>query len=209
MAFPVRIRLTYGGKEIKSEKDRPEGVSIRAWRTVTKAAFSAMAFHWHENFTPLHFGSKARVRYGGENIKQRSTKWLARKLGIFSTDVRKIAGVMPGDTIPQRTRKMQEARQRLVAAKGGANYNVHTGTMRQMVKTAIVRAFPTRFRLEMPMPSYIPGRRRSQLDPDIRAELTTMLPGEIDTLQKIGQRVLTQKMQQVLSTGRIPAGASE
>jgi len=208
MAFPVILRLTWKGKVIQSEADRPEGVSIRAWRVVAKSSNRAMAYHWHENFLPLHFGSGARVRYGGDVIKQRTSKWLARKLKIHASDVNRVAGISPTDTIPQRTRKRQEARQRLVAAAGGANYNVHTGTLRQMVKTVIVRAFPGRFRLEMPVPSYIPGRRRSATDPDIRAELTAVLPREAAAMQKVGQRVLTQMMQQVLSTGKIPAGAA-
>lgn len=208
MAFPVVIRLKWKGKVIKSELDRPEGVSIRAWRDVAKISFRAMAYHWHEHFLPLHFGTNARRHYGGENIKQRSSVWLARKLGIFAADINKIAGISPSDTIPQRTRKRQEARQRLVSAKGGANYNVHTGTLQEMVKNVIVRAFPGRFRVEMPMPGYIPSRRRNPKDPDIRAELTYVLPSEVETLQKIGQRVLVQTMREVLATGRVPSGAS-
>lgn len=208
MAFPVIIRLMWQGKVIKSEADRPEGVSIRAWRSVAKASFSAMAFYWHDNFLPLHFGTNARRRYGGEVIQPRSSGWLARKLGIFAADINRIAAVMPGDKPEDRQRKRQEARQKLISAAGGTNYNVHTGTLQQMVKTAIVRAFPGRFRIEMPMPGYIPGRRRNPKDPDIRAELTALLPSEIDTLQQIGQRVLVQTMRQVLATGRIPAGGS-
>jgi hypothetical protein len=207
MAFPVVVRLSWQGREIRSEKDRPEGVSIRAWRDIAKASFSAMAFFWHDNFLQLHFGSNARVRYGGEVIKQRSSKWLARKLKISNTEVRASANVQNDDTPQVRQQKMQVARQRLVSAAGGANYNVHTGTLRQMVKTAIVRAFPGRFRIEMPVPGYIPSRRKNPKDPDIRAELTVVLPSEIEALQKVGQRVLTQTMQQVLSTGRVPAGA--
>lgn len=208
MAFPVVIRLKWKGKVIASEADRPEGVSIRAWRQVAKTSFRAMAYHWHEHFLPLHFGSNARVRYGGENIKSRTTLWLAKKLGIFAADVNKIANVKPSDNWQVRNTKKMLARQKLVAAKGGANYNVHTGTLQQMVKSVVVRAFPGRFRLEMPVPSYIPSRRKSPKDPDIRAELTTMLPSEIETLQKIGQRVLVQTMREVLETGRVPAGVS-
>jgi hypothetical protein len=57
----------------------------------------------------------------------------------------------------------------------------------------------------MPVPSYIPSRRRDPAQPDIRAELTVMLPSEISELQKVGQRVLRDMMQQVLSTGVVPA----
>lgn len=208
MAFPVYLRMIWQGREIRSEKDRPEGVAIRAWRVVTKKSFSAMAFFWHDNFLGLHFGSNARTRYGGQVIKQRTSKWLQRKLKIASTDVRNGANIQSGDSPLVRQQKMQVSRQRLVSAAGGANYNVHTGTLQQMVKTAIVRAFPGRFRIEMLVPGYIPGRRKDPKDPDIRAELTVVLPSEIEALQKVGQRVLTQTMQQVLSTGRVPAGVN-
>ena len=205
MAFPVILRLKYKGKVIGSDKDRPEGVTIRAWRVVTKSANRAMAYHWHENFLPLHFGSGARRRYGSENIKERSSKWIARKLGFAKTDIERVAGVLPGDDLQTRQRKRQQARQQLVSAAGGANFNVHTGTLRQMVQTVIFRAFPSRFRLEMPVPAYIPSRRRDPSQPDIRAELTVMLPSEISELQKVGQRVLRDMMRQVLSTGVVPA----
>lgn len=208
MAFPVVLRLIWRGQPVRSEKDRPEGVSIRAWRAVAKASFSAMAFFWHDNFLQLHFGSNARVRYGGENIKQRTSLWLQRKLKISAREVRVAANIQKGDSLQVINQKLQASRQRFVSAAGGANYNVHTGTLQQMVKTAIVRAFPGRFRIEMPVPGYIPGRRKDPKDPDIRAELTVVLPSEIEALQKVGQRVLTQTMQQVLSTGRVPAGVN-
>jgi hypothetical protein len=205
MAFPVILRLRYKGKVVGRDEDRPEGVTIRAWRSVTKSANRAMGYHWHSNFLNQHFGSGARRRYGGEAIKERSTGWLARKLGIKTADINRVAGVLPGDNLQDRQRKRQKARQSLVSAAGGANYNVHTGTLKQMVQNVIFRAFPSRFRLEMPVPSYIPGRRKDPNQPDIRAELTTILPTEVSELQKIGQRVLTQTMQQVLSTGVVPA----
>lgn len=207
MAFIVRMRLMWKGQEIRSEKDRPEGVSIRVWRDVAKTSFRAMAYHWHEHMLPLHFGSAARRKYGGGVYKERTTKWIARKLKISYTEVRNAANIKAGESNDDRQRKMQVARQQIVSARGGANYNIDTGTLRQAVKNVIVRAFPGRFRLEMPVPSYIPGRRRSDLDPDIRAELTSVLPSEVEELQKIGHRVLTETMRQVLETGRMPAGA--
>jgi len=205
MAFPVVLRLKYKGKPVGNDADRPEGIAIRAWRVVLKTANRAMGYHWHENYLQLHFGSGARRRYGGQNIKQRSTAWLARKLKIFAADINRVAQVSPSDDQFTRRRKRQEARQQLVAAAGGANYNVDTGTLRDMVKTAVFRAFPSRFRIEMPVPGYIPSRRKDFTQPDIRAELTMILPSEVKELQKIGQRVLRQAMQQVLQTGRVPA----
>jgi hypothetical protein len=205
MAFPVILRLKYKGKAVGSDGDRPEGVTIRAWRVVTKTANRAMAYHWHEHFLPLHFGSGSRRRYGGENYKERTTAWLARKLGIKTADINRSAGISLGDDLQVQQRKRQKARQQLVSAAGGVNYNVHTGTLKQMVQNVIFRAFPSRFSLIMQMPAYIPGRRRDPSQPNIRAELTTILPTEVSELQKIGQRVLTRTMQQVLSTGRVPA----
>lgn len=205
MAFPVILRLKYKGKPVGSDADRPEGVTIRAWRSVTKSANRAMAYHWHEQFLPLHFGNDAARRYAG-SFKKRTNKWLMRKNNITRNDVEKAmpdgAWSLPGVA---RQKAYAQTLDTLIKQKGGIEYNVHTGTLREMVKTVIFRAFPSRFRLEMPVPSYIPGRRRDPSQPDIRAELTTILPGEVSELQKIGQRVLTQMMQQVLSTGRVPA----
>ena len=206
MAFPVTIRLMWRGKVIRGDNDRPEGVTIRAWRSITKAANRAMGFEWHTKFFPLHFGSGALRRYGSKVYKVRSTIWLARKLKIFAADVNRIAQVSPGDNKEERQRKRMMARQQLVEQAGGVNYNVYTGTLQQMTRTVIMRAFPGRFRLEMPTPSYIPGRRRDPTQPDIRAELTHMLSGEADHLRKIGQRVLTQSVRQLLKTGSLPAG---
>jgi hypothetical protein len=205
MAFPVVLRLKYKGKPVGKDADRPEGIAIRAWRVVLKTANRAMAYHWHENFLPLHFGPGVRVRYGGSNIKQRSTKWIAQKLGIKRGDIEREANIQPGDGAMTQMRKRQEARQRLVSARGGVHYNYFTGTLKDSVETAIFRAFPSRFRIEMPVPGYIPSRRKDLTQPDIRAELTTILPSEVKELQKIGQRVLRQTMQQVLQTGQAPA----
>lgn len=204
MAFPVILRLQYKGRPVGKDEDRPEGIAIRAWRAVVKDANRAMAYHWHEKFLPMHFGSGARRRYGSAAYKERTQKWLSEKLGIKYADVNRVAGVSPSDTKEQRQRKLQVARQKLVAAAGGANYNVDTGTLQRTVKNAIFRAFPSRFRIEMQAPSYIPGRRRDPTQPDIRAELTTMLRTEIDELQRVGQRVLTQSMKVVMQSGRVP-----
>jgi hypothetical protein len=205
MAFPVILRLKYKGKVIGSDKDRPEGVTIRAWRVVTKSANRAMAYHWHENFLPLHFGNDAARRYGG-SFKKRTNKWLMRKHSITRRDVER---AMPESywALPALARQKPYAQMldTMVKQAGGIEYNVHTGTLREMVQTVIFRAFPSRFRLEMPVPSYIPSRRRDPSQPDIRAELTVMLPSEISKLQKVGQRVLRDMMQQDLSTGVVPA----
>lgn len=206
MAFQIGMKLRWRGKEISSEKDRPEGISIRAWRDVAKTSFRAMAYEWHEKMLPLHFGSAARRKYGAENYKERTTKWVAKKLDIKYPDIQRAAGIQSSDSKDVRQRKLQVARQQLISAKGGPNYNVYTGTLRQSVKTMVVRAFPSRFRIEMPVPSYIPGRRKSDRDPDIRAELTTVLPSEMEQLRKVGQRVLVESMRRVLETGRAPGG---
>lgn len=203
MAFPVRLRLRYRGKEIGRDEDRPEGIAIRAWRVVIKSANRAMAYYWHEHFLPLHFGSGAKRRYGAV-YKTRTTKWLAEKLGIHAADVNRVAGVSPGDSLQERQRKRMVARQQLVSAAGGANYNVDSGNLQQLVQSAVFRAFPSRFRIEMQAPVYVPGRRRDPTQPDIRAELTTVLKTEVDRLQVIGQRVLTDMMKQVVQSGRVP-----
>jgi hypothetical protein len=206
--------LSWQGREIRSEKDRPEGVSIRAWRDIAKSSFSAMAFYWHENFLERHFGPDVRRRYGGGVIKPRSLSWLMRKIGIKRSDVdsrMNVAGLFEKHKTKEDYWRdfFRVAGTMVDQSDGGINYNYHTGGLLDAVTSAaIVRAFPGRFRLEMPLPAWVPGRTKiTNHGPDIRAELTVVLPSEIEALQKVGQRVLTQTMQQVLSTGRVPAGA--
>jgi hypothetical protein len=231
MAFPVILKLMYKGKQIKGDSDRPEGVSIRAWRVVLKKANSAMAFYWHEHFLPLHFGPGAARRY--RNVfAPRTLQWLMRKVGITRATVDSVMN-KAGKFTKFRTKEdywrefYRTANQLIDSSNGGINYNYYRGgLMDSVTSTAIVRAFPGRFRIEMKMPSYIPERRKRRTyknlgqlrkdfgnsamsdQPDIRTELTAMLSSEIDTLQKIGQRVLVQTMREVLATGKVPAGAS-
>lgn len=207
MAFPIILRLRWKGKVIHNDSDRPEGVVIRAWRSILKASNRAIGFHWHAHFLPLHFGSDAARRYGSGVYKTRTRKWLARKLRIESKQVDAAAGIAPGDSQEERRRKRMISRQNLVSQAGGANYNVFRGTLRQMVLgTVVMRAFPGRFRIEMPVPGYLPGRRKDPNQPDIRAELSAMLPGEVSELMKIGQRALTKSVRHVLQTGNLPEG---
>lgn len=204
MAFPIIIRLKYRGKPIgSSDADRPEGVAIRAWRAVLKLANRAMAYHWHEKYSQLHFGSGAKRRYG-DVYKTRTTNWLADKLGIKAADVNRVAQISPADDQLQRRAKRMKARQQLVSAAGGANYNVFSGNLQAMVKNAVFRAFPSRFSIMMPAPVYVPGRRKDPTQPDIRAELTTVLKTEVATMVPVGQKVLTQEMKKVVDSGRVP-----
>lgn len=206
MAFPVVLRLKWKGREIRGDDDRPEGVPIKKWGLITKAANRAMGFMWHAQFLPRHFGSDAAKRYRGV-YKQRTSKWLARKLGIANSDVNREANLQPSDTTSERQAKRRNARQRLVSQAGGQNFNVYTGTLKQMVTSVVVmRAFPGRFRLEMPTPAYLPGRRRDPNQPDIRGELTAMLTEEMKAMQSVGQRVLVKSVRQLLQTGNLPDG---
>jgi hypothetical protein len=203
---PVRVHLTYMGRPINGPADRPEGIVIRKWRAILRETNRQMAYHWHSEFSDLHFGSNARRRYGAGAYKQRTSLWLARKLGIKAADVNRIADIKAGEPKEVRQRKRQVARQTLVSQKGGVNYNVFTGNLRQMVKNATFRAFPSRFRIEMPAPAYVPARKKDQRDPDIRKELTTVLPSELKSMQQIGQRVLVFSVRHVLRTGDLPPG---
>ena len=61
--IPYRLTVT---------DDRPEGVSIRNWRKISRAAMTKVGVKWHRDFMPKHFASGATRRYG---YKRRSKKW--------------------------------------------------------------------------------------------------------------------------------------
>ncbi len=104
--------------------------SERDRREVLRAAYEDLGAFWHRKLLPRHFRKGAQDRYG---YRPRSAAYLRRK-------------------------KRDAARGR--AIEGGTTPLVYTGLLRRlMTRSAIIRGFPTRARVEMERPSYMPIRK--------------------------------------------------
>jgi len=134
-------------------------LSKRAWRRIAKAAHTKMGDYWQQRVLPRHFTKSARRRYGH---KPRSKKW--------------------------RERKMREAKKGNRGVEGGGEIdNVYTGNMRDLLMSGrLIRAYATRFSVEMFGPRYISMRPFQSNQPDKAAEITKTLPDEAAAMAKIG-----------------------
>jgi len=163
---------------IRQTFQQPEDVTVRKWRTITRAAHEAQARRWFRLFFPLHFKPGAEQRYG---YQHRSERYLRFKRNGRRLRVR-----------AEQLRKGQNRDTLRKAIEGGASPLVFTGHMRQMLKgSAEFRGFPTRGRVTMQAPVYAPSRRntftgidakgrsrKASRQPDKIAELTTVIPEE-------------------------------
>jgi len=77
-ASTFQMDLMWRGKRINNPDERPEGIPVRAWRTILKHVNLTMAAHWHKQFLPKHFGPDAARRYKGV-YKKRSARHRQRK----------------------------------------------------------------------------------------------------------------------------------
>lgn len=123
--------------------------TVRDRREVLKAAWGDLGLHWHREYLPRHFAPGAASRYG---FQQRTVAYLRRKL--------------------------RAARQGK-ATEGGTTPLVFTGLLkRSLTSLATIRAYPSRFTLEMEAPSYAPMRPRDANKPPLAAEATRVRPDE-------------------------------
>lgn len=99
-------------------------------REVLRASYEDLGGYWHRKFLPRHFRKGAQERYG---YRPRQDSYLKRK-------------------------RRDAARGK--AIEGGTTPLVYTGLLRRMMtRSAIIRGFPTRARVEMQRPSYTPLRK--------------------------------------------------
>lgn len=82
----------------------------------------------------------------------------------------------------RRNRRYQEQKRRSNAAKGGRVPLVFTGRMELLLKRKqVVKAFPTRAKLDMPAPQYVSMRPKGNR-PNLGEEATRIAPSEEPTL---------------------------
>lgn len=127
--------------------------SVRDRREVLRAAFQDGGVKWHQEYLPRHFRPSAAQRYG---YRPRSDAYLKRK-------------------------RRDAARGK--AVEGGNTPLVYTGLLKRAVTGfAAVRGFPSRFRVTMNTPSYIPERTRTTTQPPIAQEMTRFTRTELDSM---------------------------
>lgn len=145
--------------------ERPPGVSIRQWRAGMKEAHREQALTWHREMLPDHFKPYARFKY---QHQPRSQRYIRDKLhGVDKRGpYRKHAVESPGNTDL-----------------------VFTGRMRDMLvmQNPLVRAYPTRARLDYTSPPYLIERvnRRRSTQPDKWREITTVSADQSRRLEEV------------------------
>ncbi|MBL8815261.1 MAG: hypothetical protein JNL58_04470 [Planctomyces sp.] len=197
-----------------SVKAPAPGVTIRAWREILRHAFADAGRVWHSTMLPKHFGSGARRAYPGV-YKQRSRKWLMRKLRIAPSEIRRQMGpTKPGRKsqaeVDQYWEEYRRTADRIIEERGGANFLVSTGTLRNLSKLATFRAFPSRLSVQIQGTAYTPSKPRPNANgrisqPNIRAELTATTKAEQNELRIIVSKRIREGVKYFFEHGHVPA----
>lgn len=151
----------------------------RAWNDIHRDAAKFAGIYWHTHFRPLHFRNLATRRYGyafrqGENL-QGAKGFRASYTG-------------------QKLRKY-----------GHTRPLVFSGNSERLTEIQDVRATATggqyggaRARVVMPAPTL--NLRRWPSSPDMRKELTTVIPEEIEEISQATQIFLEQRYRLIALT---------
>ena len=186
------------------------GVTVRAWRDILRSAFAAAGRLWHNEMLPKHFGSNARRNYPGL-YKKRTVKWLLRKMKIAPSEIRRAMPYQPAGRLTAADRaaywrEYAKTAETVIEARGGNNYLVFTGTLRQLSRLATFRAFPSRFSVVIQGTAYTPSRPKpSSNQPNIREELTATTKTERDQLNRIVTKKIREGIKFFFQNGHVPA----
>ncbi len=153
--IPVRITIEKTGLLA--------GATVRQHREVMKGAHQEQAAYWHKVYLPMHFGPRARARYGyrprsrAGRIRKDKMKRLGRAIGGANDDL------------------------------------IFTGLAQSAATAfAAIRGYPTRGTVDMRLPSYFrtnykPGR------PNLNKELLVVTGSEQKTLATLLSRSVTKR----------------
>lgn len=152
---------------------RPLDIVRDAWRVIARAAYRAVGLYWVQNILPKHFESGAGARY---RYKWRTSGYRKRKDKLFAEG-----------------RPYEKHGDPVIA--GSDTPLVLTGYMkREVLRSAVVRGFPTRATVYLYGPAYMTaklsatGRARgdfSRAQPDKPAEITKVTPDEVVVLNRV------------------------
>jgi len=145
---------------------KPEGVSIRAWREALKAGWYAVGEYHDRVVQPRKFESGAAGRYG---YQTRDAKYRARKQRIAAKSWR--------------------------VKDGGKSDIVYSGVTRTAVtRRQYPRPFYNRVTMDIPTPSYVQMRPRRMGRPNLGHELTSVAPDERNEMERIFQAVVEERI---------------
>ena len=146
--------------------DKPEGVSVRAWREALKAGWYAVGEYYDAVVQPRKFEPGAAARYG---YKARTDKYLKRKQRIAAKSWR--------------------------VKDGGKTDIVFGGMTRTAVKRRqYPKPYYNRVVVDTPTPSYVQMRPRRPNQPNMGAELASIAPDERLEMERIFKEVVETKI---------------
>jgi hypothetical protein len=128
----------------KITDDRPPGVSIRRWRTISRDGMAQAGFLYEGTYKHRHFEEGAAARYG---YQPRTAAHRMKKARMVAPKSFKIS--------PDANRDL-----------------IMSGLLRKAIKMRhAVRAFPTRVTVNMPSPNYAQMKPRRPNMPNLGAEI--------------------------------------
>lgn len=146
--------------------EKPEGVSVRAWREALKAGWFAVGEYYDQVVQPRKFESGASARYGYQTRKE---KYLKRK--------RRTA---------ERSWRVKD---------GGLLDLVYSGITRTAVKRRqIPKPYYNRVVVDTPTPKYVAMRPYKTGRPNMGAELTSIAPDERREMERIFQATVETRL---------------
>jgi hypothetical protein len=196
--------LTIGRSRLRAvvHFDRPPGTLNQDWAEARRRAFADMLLHWHKTYLPMHFEPSAMKRYGyqprsGDNEPPRLTRQTVTVAGKL------IEKTYANPHYTWRKRREKRHNRPLVwsgeserVAKNLSNFDIRVrGLVTRGVITGLPRHFfqyhkggpVTRRGLFGVMQTYFMPRQ-----PDKKAELETVLQGEIADMVRVGQSRIDQ-----------------
>lgn len=150
----------------------PAGVAARRWPGIAREGMRAAGDEWQASFLEFHFAPFAKVKY---RYQPRSARYLMRK-----------------EMLGRSGGKVE---------RGGRIDLVLSGLLEELVTghRHITKAFPTRFSVDMFVPSYASRRPRGNR-PNIAAELTATTTAENNRLAKVIDAVTTKLVNELRET---------
>lgn len=184
-AVTAILKIRHNGRDITGRDDeRPENVPIRAWRQIMKSVFLKVGRHWHETYLPLHFSKAAYYRYP-EAYTRRTDAYFKRWF-VRNPDLKK-----------------EEKQAAVARARAEHNPLVFRGTLREMSRHAVARAFQTRVTITIPTPAYVTQHPRGARI-NMYAEMSAVNRQEYESLTGIAQRQTDEGMRRFVERRELP-----
>lgn len=169
------MRLKFGG-------DKPEFLSVRAWRAISKAGTAAVGWFWERVVKRRKFTRRSESL---DDHKPRSAGYLRKK------------------ERPYRQITDAGGRRRWVPNRGlMANLEWSGETRRRVMSPHIPRAFPTRVTIDLPTPKYVQMRPYRRNAPNLGEEITATTNAEVNEMRDVFRETTENEIAAHLAAGR-------